>query len=107
MGKLKRNREFGMLGTTENTKMKPSVEVTTFNDSPEPSNLADNAQKNTRWIIAVHGGAAQGYLSDAALKKYNECMKEACRRSAVALDSGCRAEEAVAARSDHKLHELS
>jgi hypothetical protein len=100
MGKArKRSRELPaeLNGTelsdkTETIQTTPSTEGAAVKASLDPPNPAE---KHTRWIIAVHGGAAQGYLSDTSLKKYRECMKEACRRSAAALDSGCCAEEAV------------
>jgi hypothetical protein len=61
----------------------------------EESNSEHISESHSNWVIAVHGGAAQGYLSEATQKKYRECMKEACRQGAAALERGCSAEDAV------------
>ena len=72
-------------------------------DSEHGGSAAKSADVNhARWLVAVHGGAAQGYLSDVLQKKYRDCMKEACRRAADALERGCSAEDAVMDNPIHK-----
>ena len=64
-----------------------------FNSEQEQREHTSDRESN--WIIAVHGGAAQGYLSEVSEKKYRDCMKEACQLAAAALELGCSAEDAV------------
>jgi hypothetical protein len=47
------------------------------------------------WGVALHGGAAQGYLSAKQQKKYESIMVEACRRASELLDAGGSAVDAV------------
>ena len=47
------------------------------------------------WIVAVHGGAAQGYLGDKSRRKYEKVMVEACRRASELLEAGGSAVDAA------------
>ena len=53
------------------------------------------SQDKVSWVLAVHGGAAQGYFSEKGKKRYQKVMVEACRRAAEVLNAGGTAVEAV------------
>ncbi|KAJ1481128.1 nucleophile aminohydrolase, partial [Baffinella frigidus] len=47
------------------------------------------------WLIAVHGGAAQGFFTPSLRKKYSASLTAACERASAALRRGEKADEAV------------
>ena len=53
------------------------------------------ATEKVAWVLALHGGAAQGYFSDKGSKKYKKVMVEASKRAAALLNAGLERECAV------------
>ena len=53
------------------------------------------ARDKVAWVLALHGGAAQGYFSEKGKKKYKKVMLEASHRAAALLNAGGSAVDAV------------
>lgn len=66
-----------------------------FGGRPLAAALQTHVMAKCEWIVAVHGGAAQGYLGDKSRKKYEKVMVEACRRASELLEAGGSAVDAA------------
>ncbi|EKX33422.1 hypothetical protein GUITHDRAFT_120370, partial [Guillardia theta CCMP2712] len=51
--------------------------------------------RRAHWFIALHGGAAQGYMSQKHVLRYQKSLALACSRAALLLRNGSDAVEAV------------
>ena len=94
-GEEERNDNSNKHAKADNSSKHVKSEPTTRRNEEVEDSEEDRSQERASWVLALHGGAAQGYFSEKGRKQYQKIMVEASRRAAELLKVGGSAVDAV------------